>query len=90
MGYKESQVPIITRHRGRAEEEQKGERDEGSWKGVARGMGRERTGEGREKSRSGGKEHSLPALDQPQKSLSSLGRGSVDDCSEVLLPYRWL
>lgn len=35
---------IITRHRGRAEEEQKGERDEvlRSWKGVERGMGRER------------------------------------------------
>lgn len=44
MGNKESQVLIITRHRGRAEEEQKGERDEvlGSWKEVERGMGRER------------------------------------------------
>lgn len=42
MDYKKSQVPIITRDR--AEEEQKWGRDEmlGSWKGVGRGVGRER------------------------------------------------
>lgn len=51
----------------------------------------ERTGDGREKSVcEGGQEHSLPALDQPQKFMRSLGRGSVDDSSEVSLPYRCL